>query len=205
MSKLTFEQEQILLHECINNGRMDMFIREYAVLIYYIVNKTIRLFPILRDKYMDKKEIKGLRNEIILQFFENDCHKLRKFKKQYNMRLASWIKMLTSRMVIDILRKEVIRLHETLESDGTQLSFNDYRKVDEQKLNHLKICIDDSFEMLSERESKIFKLSIEGYTAKEISKKMMQSEDKIYLTEDNIYQIVSRTREVFRSNLYNEN
>ena len=205
MSKLTIEQEQILLHECINNGRMDLFIREYAVLIYHIVKKTIRLFPILKDKYMNEKEIKMLRNEIILQFFENDCNKLREFKKQYNMRLASWIKMLTSRMVIDFLRKEVIRLHESIENNETQLYLNDYRKVDEQKLIHLKICIDDSFETLSDRESKVFKLSIEGYTAKEISEKMMQSEEKIFLTEDNIYKIVSRTREVFRSNLYHEN
>jgi len=184
---------------------MDLFIREYAVLIYHIVKKTIRLFPILKDKYMNEKEIKMLRNEIILQFFENDCHRLRELKKQYNMRLASWIKMLTSRMVIDFLRKEVIRLHESIENDGTQLSLNDYRMVDEQKLIHLKICIDDSFETLSDRESKVFKLSIEGYTAKEISEKMMQSEEKIFLTEDNIYKIVSRTREVFRSNLYHEN
>jgi len=204
MNKLTLEQEHILLHECINNGRMDIFIREYAKLIYRIVEKTISLFPILKDKYQDTSEIEMLRNEIIMKFFENDYYKLRQFDSQYNMRLSSWISILTSRMVIDFLRKEAIRLFESLDNDSAQVSYNDYRMVDEQKLIHLKICIDDSFETLSERESKVFKLSIEGYTAKEISEKMMQSEGKRYLTEDNIYKIVSRTREVFRSNFYHE-
>ncbi|KPA11822.1 sigma-70 family RNA polymerase sigma factor [Candidatus Magnetomorum sp. HK-1] len=202
MNKLTIEQEQKLLHDCIYNGRKDLFIREYWLLIYRVVEKTIHFFPILIDKFSDKSEKEMLRNEVFLKLFENDCQKLKKFKKKYNIRLSSWIKILTSRMVIDFLRKEVLRLFETIDDGNGQLSCNDYNKIDEQKLIQLKMSITETFDILTERDSEVFLLFSEGYTAKEISKKITK---KMNLKEGNIYKIVERVREKFKGRLCHEN
>jgi len=130
MNQLTIAQEQKLLHECIENNRKDLFIREYWTLIYHVVKKTIRLFPILRDKYSDESEIKMLRNEIILKLFEKDCQRLKSFKHKFRIRLSSWIIMLTARLVMDFLKKEVLRLTESTDSEEHQLSQNDYCIID---------------------------------------------------------------------------
>ena len=102
MKRLTTEEERELLHECIVKGRKDELAEQYLNLVYETIRKTL----ILKNVQSTDEDIKELRNEVFLKLFNKDCRKLKQFKEGAGLSLASWIMMITSRSVLDVLRKK---------------------------------------------------------------------------------------------------
>jgi RNA polymerase sigma-70 factor (ECF subfamily) len=54
----------------------------------------------------NKQDLEDLHNTVFLRLFEQDCRKLRQYQGKNGCSLASWIRMIAVRTVLDHLRKK---------------------------------------------------------------------------------------------------
>jgi len=185
MNKLNAEQEQILLKQVIYNGRKDLFIQEYTLLIKMTIIKTLLKFPILVDKYLKNNETEMLLHHVIEKFFNKDCDVLKRYNR-HKMRLSAWVKMVTSREIIDFAKKEKIRLFVSLDAFNPDSVNND--TIIDLDIIHRKIDFEKAMEKLSKRDAEVIKYYLMGYSAQEIVDLMSLS------SVDNVYKIIERSK-----------
>jgi RNA polymerase sigma-70 factor (ECF subfamily) len=80
----------------------DMFVIQFSKLIYYSVNKTVKL----HNCNLSKEDVEDIFNSIFASFMENDYRKLRQFEGKHGCSLSSWIRLISIRQTIDVLRAQ---------------------------------------------------------------------------------------------------
>ncbi|KPA14869.1 RNA polymerase sigma-70 factor, ECF subfamily [Candidatus Magnetomorum sp. HK-1] len=185
MNQLSAEQEQVLLKQIIYDNRKDLFIQEYTLLIKMTIVNTLFKFPILKDKYWNETEVEMLIHHVLVKFFESDCHVLKKYNK-HKMRLSAWVKMVTSREIIDFARKEKTRLFLSL--DAASPYSNDDETTVGLNIIHRKIDFEQAMKKLGKRDAEVIKYYLMGYSAKEIVDLMNLS------SVNNVYKIIERSK-----------
>lgn len=96
------EEEQALLWRCAGGDKAawEEFVERYSKLIYL----QIRRYLLSRGLQPIRQDMEDLYHSVFQALLENDGKKLRQF--QHRCSLSSWIRILTTRIVIDHLRKQ---------------------------------------------------------------------------------------------------
>lgn len=98
------EEERQLLSRIFSGDKKapEIFVRQFSNLIY----TSIQAAFLTRQITFNQQDLEDLHNAVFLQFFEQDCKKLRQYKGKNGCSLASWIKLVTIRIVLNHLRKK---------------------------------------------------------------------------------------------------
>jgi RNA polymerase sigma-70 factor, ECF subfamily len=98
------EREQILIAGCVKGDRSSWseFVRQYSNLVYHTIRKTLSLH------HVDQRDdvVEDLYQELFISLLADDCRKLRQFRGESGCTLASWLRVVASRLTIDFLRKQ---------------------------------------------------------------------------------------------------
>ncbi len=76
-------------------------VRQYSGLVYHSVQHALRL----RHVSCSREDLKDLHNTVFLLLFDDGCRKLRQYKGINGCTLASWIRLISVRTVLNHLRK----------------------------------------------------------------------------------------------------
>jgi RNA polymerase sigma-70 factor, ECF subfamily len=79
----------------------EQFVRRFSRLVFSSVQGAIKS----KGAYISQQDIEDLHNTVFVSFFEKRCRKLRQFEGRNGCSLASWVRMVTVRAVLDLLRR----------------------------------------------------------------------------------------------------
>jgi RNA polymerase sigma factor (sigma-70 family) len=98
------EKEKALIDGCLQSEKTawDSFVRQYSNLVYYTIKKTLVRYH--TDSPADLVE--ELYQEVFVSLLRNDRKKLRQFRGAHGCSLASWLRIVTTRLTIDFVRKQ---------------------------------------------------------------------------------------------------
>jgi RNA polymerase sigma factor (sigma-70 family) len=98
------EQEKTLIAGCLRGDKAawDSFVQQYSSLVYHTVRKTLTLH------HTDQREdvVDDLYQELFVSLLRDDCKKLRQFRGDRGCTIASWLRVVASRLTIDHLRQQ---------------------------------------------------------------------------------------------------
>jgi len=147
------EQEKNIIAGCLKGEKSawDDLVRQYANLVYHTIRKTFTLH------HVDSREeaVEDLYQEFFVALLKDDCKKLGQFRGDHGCTLASWLRVVASRLTIDFLRKtpaQTVEVDEMLASD--QAGSAD-AMIDQEEEKSLASAIDE----LSARKKLIIELS----------------------------------------------
>lgn len=107
--------ERELLESCcrMEERSWEQFLSRYQKLIYYSIHRTLGL----KHYKADPQEIEDLYGDILVGLIKNDCRKLRQYKGYQGATVATWIRTITVRSVIDYVRLQA-RSGDFVDIDG---------------------------------------------------------------------------------------
>ena len=184
-SILSHEEVQRLLSKCISGDRKssEIFVRQFSGLIYKSIQHTL----ITRQVPFNRQDLEDLHNTVFLQLFENRCKKLRQYEGRNGCSLASWIRIVTVRIVLNHLRKKGldalvnqkkrIPLEDLPELKGTGMEpLSMMERAEQERL------IQDGIRKLSPRDRLFMRLHFEmGLSLEEVAETMKFSIENAYL------------------------
>lgn len=99
-----FEEGQSLLLRCLSGDRKasESLVRQFSDMVYRSVQYTL----LAKNVSFNRQDLEDLHNTVFLRLFEQECKKLRQYQGINGCSLASWIKLITVRTVLDHLRKK---------------------------------------------------------------------------------------------------
>jgi len=114
---MTADSDKVMLIACCRGDRasQEALVRLYSNLVYSTVLHTYRA----KGCHCPDQDLEDLHNTVFLRLLERRCRRLRQFKGKNGCSLASWIRVITVRTVIDHLRqtRDVLSQHSRLASD----------------------------------------------------------------------------------------
>lgn len=101
--KLTPLSDKALLAGCVKGDSRcrEVFVRQYSGLVFATIQRALKI----KNVHLSQQSVEDLHQTAFLFLFEHDCRKLKQYKGKNGCSLASWIRMLTGRMVLDHLRR----------------------------------------------------------------------------------------------------
>jgi RNA polymerase sigma-70 factor (ECF subfamily) len=107
-----------LLKECISGKKeaWDSFVTLYSKLIYYSINKTLKL----HNHNLPQEDVDDLYNSVFVSLLDKNYRKLKQFEGRQGCTLSSWIRLITIRHTIDFLRSQKQHISIDDDSDGAQ-------------------------------------------------------------------------------------
>ncbi len=96
--------DRVLLTACCRReaGAWEQFLLRYSRLIYYGIHRTC----LLRHYKAAPEEVADLYHDVLVHFIKDDCKKLRQFRGDGGCTVATWVRTVTVRFIIDYLRRE---------------------------------------------------------------------------------------------------
>ncbi|MCP4346536.1 MAG: sigma-70 family RNA polymerase sigma factor [Desulfobacterales bacterium] len=159
--RLSIEEEQQLLDECINHGNCDELIRQYWRLVRSIVVKTFRR----KNAPLIEEDIEDVCQNVFVRLFSRGLDQFDPFKPGSS--LTRWIILISSHTTLDYLDKKgfgsIFRQKDRIEFDE-----NDFPKDNVSELIN-KLSLIAAAEKLTQADLMIFKLWWYGFSAKKIS------------------------------------
>ncbi|MEA1867282.1 MAG: sigma-70 family RNA polymerase sigma factor [Thermodesulfobacteriota bacterium] len=100
----SFQEDRELLSRCLAGNRMasETLVRQFSDLVYRSVQYTL----MTRHVPFSRHDLEDLHNTVFLRLFEQGCRKLGQYEGKNGCTLASWIRMIAVRTVLDHLRKK---------------------------------------------------------------------------------------------------
>ena len=77
------------------------FVRRFSRLVYGSILGVTKS----KSAHISQQDVEDLHNTVFVAFFENNKRKLRQFEGRNGCSLASWVRMVTARAVLDFLRR----------------------------------------------------------------------------------------------------
>jgi len=101
--KSSVGEDRALLSRCFSGDREaeETLVRQYSNLVYYAVQRTL----MMRHVPYNSQDLEDLHNTIFLRLFEAKGKKLRQYQGKNGCSLATWIRTVAARTVLDHLRK----------------------------------------------------------------------------------------------------
>jgi len=96
-----------------------MFVRQFSDLVY----KSIQATLLVTQVRFNKQDLEDMHNTVFLQLFEDKCKKLRQFEGRNGCSLASWIKLVAGRIVLNYVRKKTFTLQDSGKGCRRQMTF----------------------------------------------------------------------------------
>ena len=100
----SLDEDRRLLSRCFSGDTKarETLVRQFSNLVYQAVQHTFRAKNVPFSRY----DVEDLHNSIFLELFDNGCRKLRQYKGRNGCSLATWIRLVAVRIVLDHLRKK---------------------------------------------------------------------------------------------------
>jgi RNA polymerase sigma factor (sigma-70 family) len=98
------EKEKSLIASCLKGEKTswDAFVLQYSALVYHTIRKTLTLH---HNESRDEV-VADLYQEFFVSLLQDGCRKLRQFRGDHGCSLASWLRVVASRLTIDFLRRK---------------------------------------------------------------------------------------------------
>jgi RNA polymerase sigma factor (sigma-70 family) len=107
------DQDRTLIAGCVKGDKAawDSFVQQYSNLVYHTIRKTLTLH------HVDSREdaIEDLYQEFFISVLQNNCRKLAQFRGDDGCTLASYLRVVASRLTVDHLRKQPMPTAEVTE------------------------------------------------------------------------------------------
>ena len=104
MTNPSQEEGLRLLSGCISGDgeTSEAFVRRFSPLVYKYIQHTL----IVRQVPFNEEDIEDFHNTVFLQLFDRRCRKLRQYEGKNGCSIASWIRLVTARSVLNHTRKK---------------------------------------------------------------------------------------------------
>ena len=188
-----------LLLDCIAGDptAWETFYERFTNLFYHTISVTLRHFGVVNRIDDLSKEIF---QETFLHFRENDCGRLKQFQGKNGCSLASWLRVVISRLVIDLLRKQrqkdiSFEDDSNLEDIPLKSRLADTRPLQDEEMEEasLKVFLRKELDKLLPNDQLVIKLIYEDELPIEEVAKVLR------LNAGAIYTRVSRIKEKLKS------
>jgi len=100
----SFEEDRELISNCLSGdrGAWETAVRRFSNLVY----QTVRTTFLAKQIPFGRQDLDDLHNTVFLGLFEQGCAKLKLYQGRNGCTLASWIRIVTVRIVLNHLRKK---------------------------------------------------------------------------------------------------
>lgn len=104
MSDETRQTDMALLQGCLAGDpeAAEAFVRRFSNLVYSAVRQTL----IRKGVWYRTQDLEGFHNSVFLSLFENRCKKLRQFQGKNGCSVATWVRTVAVRLMLNQLRKQ---------------------------------------------------------------------------------------------------
>ncbi|MBN1842464.1 MAG: sigma-70 family RNA polymerase sigma factor [Deltaproteobacteria bacterium] len=185
-------EDHRLLFKCLSGDRTasETLVRRFSELVYGSVQYTL----MAKDVSFNRQDLEDLHNTVFLRLFEQGCKKLRQYQGKNGCSLASWIRVIAVRTVLDHLRKngvdamvwqkKRIPLEELPELKADDIEFKaQYEKAEQGRL--LRVGV----QRLPPRDRLFMKLHFDhGLSAAEVAEAMQLSIGNVYTIKHRVIQ-----------------
>jgi DNA-directed RNA polymerase specialized sigma24 family protein len=98
------EEDRELVSQCLAGHRKaaEMLVRRFSDLVY----RSVQYALIARHLPFSRHDLEDLHSTIFLRLFEHGCRKLRQYEGRNGCSLASWVRIVAVRAVLDHLREK---------------------------------------------------------------------------------------------------
>lgn len=181
IKRLTPEQEQELLRECIKHNKCTRLVQQY----YKLVFRTVQKIYIARKIPHTPEDIEDRQQDIFEKLFEKNKKRLKQYNPELGLRLDRWITLIATRTMSDHLKAKKNPLDKgdfriPIEDSDKELGgISDDKRLDARQ-NLLLIA--EAVENLPSPYDLVLKLGwFHGCSPKEISEILGKSVDNIYV------------------------
>lgn len=188
--KRSLEENRQLLSGIFSGDKKatEIFVRQFSNLIY----TSIQAAFLTRQITFNQQDLEDLHNAVFLQFFEQDCKKLRQYKGKNGCSLASWIKLVTIRIVLNHLRKKGL---DAIGWKNKMISLDDLSELRGYNMNSWEIMerqeqeslLQDAINSLPPRDRLFAKLHLEkDLSIEEVAESLRLSMQNAYTVKHRI-------------------
>jgi RNA polymerase sigma factor (sigma-70 family) len=177
-------KDQHLLSRCIAGDKRarEKFVRKFSNLIFQSIQHTFTA------KYIpfNYEDLEDLHNTVFLALFEKECKKLSQYKGINGCSLATWIRIVAVRIVLNHIRKRGIdsmawKERQVALEDLPELKSNGLEALTALEKAEQKRIIQERIQRLSARDRLFLNLHfIKGYSIKEVAEVMQLSAENAY-------------------------
>ena len=185
-------EEKTLIAACVNGDKTawDAFVQQYGGLVYHTIYKTLTL----HHASLHHADAEDLFQEFFVSCLRDGCKKLRQFRGDRGCSMASWLRMIASRLTVDFLRQQrpvEVEATETIPSDQPDAPSSLSAWEEEQSLAK-------AIETLSARDQLIIELTFRrGLPPEEIAALLKISVGAVYTQKsralDKLREILDKT------------
>ena len=95
--------DRALIDGCLagDNPAREQFVRRFSQLVFSTLLGVIKA----RAAFVSQQDLEDLHNTVFVSFFDRRCRKLRQYEGRNGCSLASWVRMVSVRAVLDFLRR----------------------------------------------------------------------------------------------------
>ena len=184
------EKEETLIAGCLRSEKAawDSFVLQYSNLVYHTIKKTLNLHHV--EPRADLVE--DLYQEFFISLLRNDYNKLRQFRGARGCSLASWLRLLTVRLTIDLLRKQAPTSGEVAGATSRHSPDPAEPFINEQQ----ERLLNEAIQSLSPRERILLDLCYrQALASEEVAQILKTSVNAIYTQKS---RVLEKIREVLR-------
>jgi RNA polymerase sigma-70 factor (ECF subfamily) len=100
----SLKEDRDLLSRCFSGDgeAAENLVRRFSNLVYKAIQHTL----IVKHVSFNKEDLEDFHNTVFLRLFEHGCKKLKQYQGKNGCSLATWIRLITVRTVLDHLRKK---------------------------------------------------------------------------------------------------
>jgi RNA polymerase sigma factor (sigma-70 family) len=191
--------DRALITGCVSGKRdaLEGLVRRFSDPVYRSIQYAFKTKCILYSR----EDLEDLHNTVFLGLFENRCLKLRQYKGENGCSLATWIRIITVRVVIDHTRKTgvdalgghkrkvPVEILDSFKSDGPD-------PLDDMERARQWGLIQEAMKSLPPRDRFFLTLYCqEGFSVKEIA-------DMMNLSEENAHSVKHRAIERLKERIF---
>ncbi len=98
------EDDRQLLEKCISGDRQasGLFVQRFSDLVY----KSVQYTFFSKHIQFKQDDLDDIHNTVFVQLFENKCKKLRQYEGRNGCSIATWVRTVTVRIVLNHIRKK---------------------------------------------------------------------------------------------------
>jgi len=188
----TPDEDRRLLSRCFSGDRKasENLVRRFSGLVYKTVQRTL----LTKNVPFSKQDMEDLHNTVFLKLLEHECKKLRQYRGKNGCSLASWIRVVTVRTVLNHIRKKGM---DAIGWQRKRLALEDISELKSQRAETLAVMerseqerlLEEGIQHLSARDRLFVKLHFEkAYSVEEIAETMRISTQNLYTIKHRVIQ-----------------
>jgi len=182
-----FGEDRQLISKCLSGdrGAWETVVRRFSNLVY----QTVRTTFLAKQIPLSRQDLEDLHNTVFLGLFEQGCAKLKLYQGRNGCTLASWIRIVTVRIVLNHLRKKGVDgpLWEKKKAPVEELSWlrgDDQGPLALMESAEQEKLVHEGMESLAPRDRLFMKLHVDqGLAVEEVAEALQISVQNAYVVK----------------------